>query len=111
MTLFTSYYAKTGITPCTVAISQTIPEWYTGRRIRYLAPNQSILWEYKAGMLSWEEYTSRYLQQLEDIGYEKIISELREGDILLCYEKSEARCHRHILAEWLKQHGQVVTEK
>lgn len=40
------------------------------------------------------------------------LSELSEGkDVaLICYEKSSDFCHRHLVAEWLAQHGQTVQE-
>lgn len=54
-----------------------------------------------------EQYYSRVLSKVDILGLLK-----KEKDpILLCYEKSEEFCHRHVLAEYINiQYGIVVPE-
>ncbi len=110
MELFTGYYAKHGNHPNAVAISQGVPEWFHGRVNKLVAPDWDIIMAYKNGQITEEEYTKRYTAQLDRIGINKILTSFKDGDVLLCYEKSGRFCHRHILAEWLEYYGYFVDE-
>lgn len=49
-----------------------------------------------------------YQRRLDIIGEARILGDLNEGDVLLCW--CSAECHRHILVSWLRLHGVKVTE-
>lgn len=74
------------------------PDWYT------------LLKPYKDGVIDDNEYTKRYLKQLEG-NKQKIVSEYktllnRYGSfVMLCWCKKGNFCHRRLLAEWLKEQG------
>ena len=54
----------------------------------------------------FESYKQETLSKLDP---RKIAAEL-EGRVLLCYEKSEDFCHRHIVAAWLRHYGYKCEE-
>lgn len=110
MILYTSYFAKCKSGDKRLAICARPPEWYTGRCCSLLAPDYDLLWNYKNKHITKEQYTECYLKYLNSLGIDRVIAELHDGDILLCWEAKGKFCHRHILAEWLNSHGHTVTE-
>ena len=96
-----------------------------------LFPTQSILFEYKNAMAdldlrrlkknSPEEYNhlkqlieKRYIERYHKEVLDKLnpirVAKDLDGKILLCYEKPESFCHRHIFAEWMKIYDFEVEE-
>lgn len=67
------------------------------------APTKELLNQYRKKELSWNEYSSAYLNLLEDrkIARKINIEELHCG-CLLCSEHTPERCHRRLLAEYLQ---------
>ena len=94
-----------------IGIVAYIPKFLSGKikNIDELAPKKKTLSDYKNNH-NKEEYTRLYLKQLKELTAEKIIELIPEDAILLCYESSEKFCHRHLLAEFLKQHGIDIEE-
>lgn len=89
-----------------VAISRTVPDWYSGRRCLELAPSEKLLAGYKDGLVTVSEYKRVYIKQLGRLGsptdvVNRIIAKFGDDAILLCYESVSKFCHRHVLAEWL----------
>ena len=110
MNLYTSYFAKSSGHPNAVCIAQQVPKWYCGRVNPILAPTWAMINGIKNGTMSEAEYTSRYIAKLDELGEEYILRGLTDGDVLLCYERPERFCHRHILANWLNSKGHNVKE-
>ena len=77
-----------------------------------LAPTKEMLDAYKKRRGSWEDYERRFIdlmaeRQIED----KIKPETLEDACLLCSEDKPHRCHRRLVAEYLKKHwGNVKIE-
>lgn len=97
----TSYYSKYGNGFNAVGISAKVPDFYTGRRIKCLAPSWSIFKEYK---LTGDEelYTRRFRDEiLATLDPMEIYNLLTPEAVLLCYEGKAKFCHRHLVAEWL----------
>jgi hypothetical protein len=93
----TSYFAKAANLPNAVAISQGIPEWYTGARYKPLAPSWEII-----HLKDHELYKKRYCKEvLSKLDPNQVAADL-DGRILLCHEKDSTHCHRRIVAEWLE---------
>lgn len=69
-----------------------------------LAPTKELLKSYRTKEIIWEEFETRYMQQIEDT---KAISGLNKSDFdsacLLCSEETADKCHRRLLAEKLAQ--------
>ncbi len=84
-----------------VSIARYEPKWFTGdlRKIPSFAPTTDLLRKYKSGEVGADKYTEVYLNQLKKLDFNHI--DLRNGDILLCYERPDEFCHRHILAEYI----------
>lgn len=117
MNIYTSYFAKAKKLPANliqIAICQYKPEWFTGPCIRMLAPSPTILHNYKC--TKDEAYYigqfTAYLRSLEFVKVMEAIEDVSEGRdaVLLCYERPEDFCHRHLVADWLTEHGQPCEE-
>lgn len=75
----------------------------------YLAPTKEILLRYKEDH-DEEAYTKAYRAQVLDILDVDKVAAYLQGRILLCYERPEAFCHRHIVAQWLNENGYECEE-
>lgn len=68
-----------------------------------LAPTDDILKAYKKKEISWDEYEKRYLQLISERHIEEKISpEELNNSCLLCSEHKPDKCHRRLLANYLK---------
>lgn len=79
---------------------------------RKIAPDRDALLKYKNEELSWENYIQLYLiklQRLWDTRDEAIMTVAKfvkdpRNLWLLCWEKEDAKCHRHTLKKFLEDH-------
>lgn len=104
----TSYFAKykgdNG-----VSIAQITPSWYIGKEYKKLAPKYWILRKYKKGEIDEEQYIELFYKNiLSKLDATTVYNELKsltgsDDIVLLCYEKSDKFCHRHIVAKWFKE--------
>ena len=124
--LYTSYYGNPHLDQnkvFPVQVSNSAPE---GFPIKYVLKEVIPSWKdivepYKENLLSEVEYTVKYKKMLdsqeftirimlEDI-MEKASTLGLQDIVLLCYEKPGRFCHRHILAEWIKEKaGEEIEE-
>lgn len=113
MKVWTTYYGNLRSLPVDVvpiSIAARAPSGYDGLEYRALIPPYGVFADYKAGG-PWENYIDGYTRQvLNRLDAGTVMSELSalsEGsDIaLICYEKPEDNCHRHLVAEWLSSNG------
>ena len=109
MKLFTGYFARHGKHPNAVSVGGS-PWWMKLPVIPELAPSAELLADYKQGRIQWEDYVPRYIAQLDALGVSRVESLLKDGMVLLCWEKPPNHCHRHLLAEWLRKQGHYVSE-
>jgi hypothetical protein len=110
MRIYTSYFGNSkklqqaGIK--VIGISLYPPRWFNGISLKQVAPTKSILF---ANGQTQEEYTRRYrsevLSQQDMQQFLKTVEQASGGQdvALCCYEKPEDFCHRHILADWIKE--------
>lgn len=110
MKIYTSYFGNSkklqqaGIK--VIGISLYPPRWFNGISLKQVAPTRSILF---ANGQTQEEYTRRYrsevLSQQDMQQFLKTVEQASGGQdvALCCYEKPEDFCHRHILADWIKE--------
>lgn len=114
MKIFTSYYKYIEMNPhglVPVQISTSAPKWfpYYLEKLPELYPGWDIVTLYKKGELTEEMYKKKYFDKLSLLRKEEILEKLKVFSIengnrdivLLCYERPEDFCHRHIVAEWL----------
>ena len=113
--IYTSYFANLknipeDITP--IAICRFPPKLWYGQRSYALAPTLKAMKDYQETgnvKLFRERYfenlnsldphvTARVLKMMNPDGCDKDI-------VLVCYEKPDKFCHRHLVAEWFNEHG------
>ena len=119
MIIYTTYFANLKNLPANiipVSISQVVPAGYKGLVYKQLAPPTSILNAYKK---THDEntyimkYTELVLNQLNQFKVIQDLEKLTKGAAevaLVCYEKPEDFCHRHIAARWLRKAGVDIKE-
>jgi uncharacterized protein (DUF488 family) len=81
-------------------------DWYPN-----LAPSwDTMVSPYKSGIITKEVYIERYNHQLHKLNPQQVVDELTEEATLLCYELPHQFCHRHLVSQWLTNHGYDIVE-
>lgn len=119
--MFTSYFAKVPQIEFPLSIARINPEWYDRPSYPKLAPSKELLFDFKYGSHKGDTdfYTAEFLKYLESLDFKEVIQELSaiygpdalDRITLLCYEKPSDFCHRHLVANWLRQHGADISER
>ena len=116
---YTSYFANIKKLPSDVvpiAICGKSPEGYLGFQYRKLAPTWQIYSDWKYKHHDNNIYTSQFKQQvlnrLDPLLVEDELLAITNGRTfcLICYEKPGDFCHRHIVAEWMRESGINIQE-
>lgn len=131
--IYTSYFGKMRKFPenvFPVAICIFPPSWYRGAQYMWLAPTFEILTGWKIDRES-DAYTQRFNSEiLGSLDADRVVTELqlllpdeikrkmqspvyRNPDYhiaLMCFEKPDDFCHRHLVADWLRQNGYECEE-
>ena len=69
-----------------------------------LAPTKELLSKYRNKELTWQEYEIDYLNLLDTRNISKKINvDILHQNCLLCSEHTPEKCHRRLLAEYLKE--------
>lgn len=99
-----------------VSISYIRPRDFNGMHIASFAPTKDLFEDYKNG-LSPEQYEVRFRDQINKLadvyGFFKLMAKQAKGRdiLLLCYEKKNAFCHRHILSDIIyERYGYRIQE-
>ena len=74
-----------------------------------LAPTKKILLDYKKNP-DTKKYIQNYCFHVLSRIDPHEVYEYLDNKILLCYEKPEDFCHRHIVADWFKAYGHECEE-
>lgn len=112
--IFTSYFANLRnisdnlVTP--ISIVRQPPSWYTGLEYTKLAPPWDILNEYrhtKDAKVYFKNYTEQVLDHLDPFVVRQELINIAEDSqiVLLCFERPENFCHRHIVSDWFSSYG------
>lgn len=118
MKIYTSYFANWRYFPKDIkqiSIAKFPPKGFKGDTFTCLSPSNALLYGYKNGSISEQSYVIEFKEYLSKLNFRKVLNDLKSlsGDkdcILLCYEKPTDFCHRHLVAEWLKENGAIVEE-
>lgn len=116
--IYTSYFAKLKSLPDNVipiSICGKAPDWYKGLQYKKLAPKYDFFMEWKKNHDN-DYYIKCFNEQvLSNINASNVVMELKhlcgkslcenQPIALICYEKPSDFCHRHLVAEWLRQNG------
>lgn len=118
MKIYTSYFGNSkklqqaGIKVIGIALYP--PRWFNGISLKQVSPTKSILF---AKDQTQSEYIRRYksevLAQQDMRQFLRTVEHASGGQdvALCCYEKPGDFCHRHILAEWIKEKTGVEIEE
>ena len=116
--IYTSYFGKYRGDKG-VSIARWTPNWFAGESMSCFAPSQNLLKWWKTldkkaqnsidyQMQYYEAYTKETLEPLAPQVHE--LAKQLDGKVLLCYEKPEDFCHRHIVANWFCKYGYLCDE-
>jgi uncharacterized protein YeaO (DUF488 family) len=121
MKIYTSYFGNIRNVKNPVSIAVSPPKWYSGPKYIKLAPSWDLVKKYKEkckedlksaiDMYTRIYYTERLNILRPDTVFVEL-SHIYNGDdvVLLCYEKPEKFCHRHIVKTWFWLAGIEVKE-
>ncbi len=74
-----------------------------------LAPTKELLDDYRKRRCDWVAYEDRFIALMRDRRIEETVpKEIVADGCLLCSEDKPHRCHRRLVAEYLKQHWSDV---
>lgn len=107
--IYTSYFSKyKGSRGVSVAVKT--PSWSTCcEKCPELMPDWDKVLAYKNDEITWKDFRRAYIHKLKKLDVEKIQSKL-DGKVLLCWEATGKKCHRHIIREWLIRSGYECEE-
>ena len=70
-----------------------------------LAPTPELLADWRAGSISWSQYSGRYRELLKRRKVEQSLDpDVVTDGVLLCSEHEPRYCHRRLAAEYLRRH-------
>ena len=115
--IYTSYFAKLKSLPedvVPISICGKAPDWYKGLQYKKLAPKYNFFMKWKE--THDNEYYIRCFneQVLNKLNIQNVIRDLIDlipegmsdkSIALICYEKPEDFCHRHLVAKWFNDNG------
>jgi len=105
----TSYFARyKGTDGVSIAVGS--PRWFKGDKYALLCPTWDIIESYFKTN-DWKVYEERYRKEiLSKLDPNKVYEDLKDK-VILCWERSNCNCHRHIVAAWIKENtGHDVEE-
>lgn len=120
--IYTSYFAQLRNLPkdiIPISICSKAPVWYSGLQYKKLAPKYEFFTEWKKNHDN-DFYIKCFNEQvLSKLNSTDVVLELKKlaagfahnGDstnpqiVLICYEKPEDFCHRHLVSMWLNDNG------
>ena len=116
--LYTTYFAKLRSLPkniVPVAICGKSPDWYTGLQYKKLAPQWSFFSEWKKthdNHYYVQCFNEQVLGRLDARRiYDELVKLAGTTEIaLVCYEKPEDFCHRHLVRNWFMEAGYKIKE-
>ena len=131
--IYTSYFAKLKSLPdniVPISICGKAPDWYKGLQYKKLAPKYGFFMEWKKTHNN-DFYIEHFQKEvLDSLNPSIVLNELQcmipneikekmqspayNNDeyhiVLICYEKPDDFCHRHLVADWLNENGYKVEE-
>jgi len=109
--IFTSYYGNwrkfknNDLVP--ISIAKFLPSYVDYKELKLFAPSNKLLYLWRRGKLTWEEYERIYFELLRSESRIKNIEEVlikldaKGLYVLLCYEKPTDHCHRFLLPKFV----------
>lgn len=120
MQIYTSYFAKSKDLPkdiSQIAICGGVPFWWKGIWYKKVAPRIKFFQEWKKNHDN-EFYIKHFNDEvLSQRNPDDVVKELfamangAEKICLMCYEKPEDFCHRHLVADWINKTGRYIVRE
>ena len=117
--IYTSYFDNLKNLPryiVPISICGQAPDWYKGMQYKKLAPKYSFFMEWKKNQDN-DYYIKHFNDEvLDNLNPHSVMFDLynrvnEEYDIcLICYERPDEFCHRHLVADWLNSAGYECKE-
>ena len=123
--IYTTYFAQLRKLPdfiIPISICGKCPEWYRGIQYKKLAPKYDFFQEWKANHDN-DKYIQCFNEKILNLlDADKVVKELymlagigeeardKYKIALVCYEKPDDFCHRHLVADWLNKNGYKAEE-
>lgn len=121
--IYTSYFAKIRSLPenvIPISICGKAPDWYKGLQYKKLAPKYEFFMEWKKTHDN-DYYIKCFNEQvLNKLNATDVVIEIanmiRDDNVhgdhicLVCYEKPNDFCHRHLVADWFMKNGFLCEE-
>lgn len=104
MKVYTSYFARIKNKVNTISIANSCPQGFGGLICKALAPKWEWVAKYKRDS-DFAYLADKYTAYLDSLGIEAVSKLIYDGAILCCWEANNKPCHRHVLAQWLRDHG------
>jgi uncharacterized protein (DUF488 family) len=119
MLIYTSYFDNLKNIPkdvVPIAICGKSPDWYNGIEYKKLAPKYNFFQEWKKnGDNNYyiEHFNKEVLDKLSAAAVHEELEGLCNSGacVLICYEKPNDFCHRHLVADWLETNLNIYTIK
>lgn len=116
--IYTTYFSKLKSLPkdiVPISICGKAPSWYKGLQYKKLAPKYDFFMKWKENHDNNYYIHCFYSKVLSELNPTQVVNDLiamaAERDIaLVCYEKPEEFCHRHLVADWLRKYGHDIKE-
>ncbi len=110
--IYTSYFgnSKKWKNMSVISIARHMPKGLDIPMYPPLYPPADLLWAYKEGRISQEEYVNWYTKAVLNHLNVKEEAEGLDEWVLLCYEKPGDFCHRNIVAKWFQDNGYECKE-
>ena len=116
--IYTTYFGKLKKLPKhihPISICGKAPDWWTGKQYKKLAPKYDFFMKWKETHDN-DYYIKHYENEvLKSLNAVEVVANLKHlceestysnVDIaLVCYEKPEDFCHRHLVSKWLNNNG------
>lgn len=117
--LYTTYFAKLRNLPADivpVAICGKAPNGFTGLQYKKLAPKWGFFSQWKKNHDNHYYVRCFNEQVLDPLDAQTVFNEIKdlaggaEDIALVCYERPEAFCHRHLVANWFRENNIPIVE-
>lgn len=111
--LYTSYFAQLKNLPkdiVPISICGRAPDWYDELQYKQLAPKYGFFMEWKRNHDN-DFYIKHFNEEvLNQLNVNNVIKDLKSlvnnnSIALICYEKPDDFCHRHLVANWFNENG------
>lgn len=111
----TSYFGKLPYIKNPIAITAYKPKWFNGLFYQKLSPPALLVDSYKKEEITKDEYSILYYEFIlsklnQNQIYNEIINQFGDDATLLCYEKPDDFCHRHLVREWFRRKNIIINE-